>query len=75
MPSILVVITRYNLTLPILRLVLLIWVLFGILKAQEGPHGTPNQYVSDCLCSPHCYVPIPSHLGLNNLDFSGYNKI
>ena len=24
---------------------------------------------------PSCYLPIPSHLGLNNLDFSDYTKI
>jgi hypothetical protein len=26
------------------------------------------------MCNPS-YVPIPSHLGLKNLEFSGYNKI
>jgi hypothetical protein len=25
--------------------------------------------------SPGCHLPIPTQLGLNNLDFSGYNKI
>jgi hypothetical protein len=25
--------------------------------------------------SPSCYLPIPTQLGSNNLDFNGYNKI
>jgi hypothetical protein len=55
----------------VVRLVLLIWGLFGVLKAHKGPLGTPNQYVSDCMCSPSSYVLTPSHSGSNNLDFSG----
>ena len=47
---------------------------FGDFKVHEGPLGIPNQFVSDCMCSPS-YVPDPSHLGLKNFDFSGYNKI
>ena len=41
---ILVIITRYSLKLPILRPILLILGLFGLLKANEGHLGTPNQY-------------------------------
>ena len=57
------VITRYSLILPILKLILLIRGLFGILKAHEGPLGTPNENVSVCIC------------GLILLDFSGCTKI
>ena len=72
---ILVIITRYSLKLPILRLISLILGLFGLLKANEGRLGTPNQYFFLCMCSPSCYLSIPCHLGSNNLDFRGYNKI
>jgi hypothetical protein len=61
--------------LPIFRLVLLILGLTGLLNAHEGPLGTPYQYQLVCKYSPSCYLPIPYHLGLNNLDFSRYNKI
>ena len=57
------VITRSSLILPILRLILLIRGLFGVLKAQEGPLGTPNKNVSVCIC------------GLIHLDFNGGSKI
>jgi hypothetical protein len=55
--------------LPILRLTLLIWVLFGVLKAHEGPLGTQNQLISVCMCSPSWYLPISSYLRLNLLRF------
>jgi hypothetical protein len=48
---------------------------FGVFKAHEGPLWTQNQFVLDCMCSPSCYVPVLSHLGLNNFFFRGYNKI
>jgi hypothetical protein len=60
--------------LPICRIIFLIWGLFGLWNAHEETMGTQDQYKSVCMCNPSCYVPIPSHLGLNNLDFSGYNK-
>jgi hypothetical protein len=40
----------------------------GALRHFEGPRGalgTPNQYVSVCMCSPSWYLPISSHLRLN----------
>jgi hypothetical protein len=60
---------------PIFRLILLILGFSGLLNAHEGPMGTPFQYQLVCKYSPSCYLPIPNHLGLNSLDFSGYNKI
>jgi hypothetical protein len=39
------------------------------------PMGIPDQYWLVYMYSLSCYVSIPSHLGLNNLDFSSYNKI
>ena len=66
---------RYILKLPIFRLILLILGLSGLLNALEGLMGTGHHYKSVCMCSPNCYLPIPSHLGLNDLDISSYNKI
>jgi hypothetical protein len=59
----------YSLTLPILRLILLIKGLFGVLKTLEEPLGTPNQHMSVCMCIPSWYLPIPSHLRLNPIRF------
>jgi hypothetical protein len=52
--------------LPIFRLILLILGLSGLLNARA---------ILVCIYSPSCYVTIPSHLGLNNSNFSGYNEI
>ena len=48
---------------------------FCLFKANVGPVGTPNQYSLFCMCSPSCYSSIPCHIGLNNLNLSGYKKI
>jgi hypothetical protein len=57
-----------------IRLILPILGNIGLSKADEGPLGTPNQYLLLCMCSPGWYLYIPFHIGLNNLDYSGYNK-
>jgi hypothetical protein len=46
---------------------------FGAFRSWE-PKTNISQFVC-VLCNPGCYIPIPSHLSFNNLDFSGYNKI
>jgi hypothetical protein len=71
----LLVMIRYILILSIFRLILLILELSGLLNAHEGPLGTGDHHFSVCMCSPGCYLSIPSHLGLNDLDLSGFNKI
>jgi hypothetical protein len=43
----LVIITRYNFLLPILRL---IWRIYGLLKTHEGPLGTPNHFFFKFSC-------------------------
>jgi hypothetical protein len=52
----LVIITRFNLLLAILRL---IWGLFGLLKTHEGPLGTLNQCFLLWMSSSSYYLPIP----------------
>jgi hypothetical protein len=44
-------------------------------EVNEGPLRTLNQYFLICMCSSSCYSSIPCHIGLNNLDVSGYKKI
>jgi hypothetical protein len=57
--------------LPILILILLISGLFGFLKAQEGPLGTPNQFLlTSYMCNPSCYLSIPCPLRLKKLKFN-----
>jgi hypothetical protein len=42
---------------------------------MRAPWGPPKKIILVCMCSPSCYSSIPCHLDLNDLDFSGYNKI
>ena len=71
----LLLIIRYILMLPIVRHILLICGLSGLLNVHEGPMGPTDQHQSVFICIPNFCIPIPSHLNLNNLDFSGYNNI
>ena len=71
----LLVIRRYILMLLTFRLILVILDISGLLNAHEGPMGTPDKYQLVFMYSPSRYLPIPTQLGLNNLDFTGYNKM
>jgi hypothetical protein len=50
----------YSLTLPILRLILLIWGLFGVLKALEGSLVIPNQHTLKPRYNEPFYNEIPA---------------
>jgi hypothetical protein len=55
---------RDSLLLLILRLILLIWEIFGLFKIHKWHLGTRDKYFSVCICSPSCCLPIPSYLRL-----------
>jgi len=42
---------------------------------MRGPWGPHTNTFLLYMCSPSWYLPIACHLGLNHLDFCGYNKM